>query len=328
MKLATVGTSEITNTFLSALKQDGTFTYEAAYSRSIDKARTVAASFGAARAYDSFETLAENQDIDVVYVASPNGLHFQHVSALLRAGKHVICEKPMFTTLKEFDTAFKIADEQGVYLFEAIRNIQTPVFRALQARLERAGTVRSAVFQLIQYSSRYDRFLKGELTNIFSPEFAGGALEDLGVYTLYPIIALFGRPKHAAYYPVMLSSGVDGSGTLVLTYNGFVCTLLCSKIAHSSAPSEIHGERGTWRINNPSNIHQLEWIDAHTKDVSLVASCPDSGDMIYEIARFGQIIGSGDQPAFQELRALGRDVLATMESVRLACGIRFPSDDR
>ncbi|CAM3194330.1 Gfo/Idh/MocA family protein [Sporolactobacillus spathodeae] len=328
MKLATIGTSKITESFLRSVAATGRMTFVGAYSRSEEKARAFAQKNGGQLWFSSLEALAGSPDVDVVYIASPNTLHHRQVCQMLAGGKHVICEKPIVVTRKEFDEAFRLADEQGVFLFEAIRNIQTPVFKTLQANLAQAGQIRSAVLELVQYSSRYDSFLKGTITNIFSPEFAGGALEDLGVYTIYPVIALFGSPLEAHYYPVKLSNGIDGSGTLILRYDQFVCTLLCSKIAHSSAPSEIHGEKGTWRINNPSDIHQLEWIDAHTKEVQPVASCCVPDDKVFEIANFADIIARHDQGAYEHLKQLSSNVLSVMEHVRKENGIIFPNDEQ
>jgi predicted dehydrogenase len=326
VKLATIGTSKITHSFLEAVKQSGRFSYEAAYSRTIEKAKSFAEAHGAGRWFASIDELAKSEDIDAVYVASPNGLHFQQVRTLLAGGKHVICEKPIFMTLKEFDEAFRLAEEKGVYLFEAIRNIQTPVFKKLAEQLPKAGRVRSAVIQQIQYSSRYDAFLEGHVTNIFSAKYAGGALEDIGVYPLYAAISLFGKPSGVNYYPVMLSSGVDGSGTLVLTYPDFVCTILCSKIAYSPAPSEIHGEKGTLRINSAADISRLEWIDVHTKEQVLLAESPSDNDKFYEIGHFADILEQQDEDEYLHLKTLSRQVLAAMEEARRQNGIRFPND--
>ncbi len=326
MKLATIGTSKITDSFLNAVEKSGRLTFEGAYSRTEEKAQTFTETHHGKKWFTSIEKLAESSDIDVVYVASPNSLHFEQVKVLLGAGKHVICEKPIFATGKEFAEAFELAEKNHVFLFEAIRNIQTPVFARLKEELPRAGKIRSAVLQLIQYSSRYDQFLEGKITNVFSPQFAGGALEDLGVYPLYVAVALFGAPEDAAYYPVKLSSGIDGSGTLVLRYEGFVCTILCSKIAHSGVPSQIHGEKGTFSINSSSDISRLEWQDAHTKETETVASNPSDNDKFYEINRFADIIENGRTSDYLHLKNLSREVLRVMETVRKQNGIIFPND--
>ncbi|RYM02925.1 Gfo/Idh/MocA family oxidoreductase [Sporolactobacillus sp. THM7-7] len=327
MKFGTIGTSWITDSFIEAAKKSGKLFFEGAYSRSEEKAKTFTGKHGGRQWFASIEDLAESSEIDAVYVASPNSLHYEQVKVLLRGGKHVICEKPMFMTVKECDDAFALAEKEDVFLFEAIRNIQTPVFRRLKEELPRAGTIRSGFLHLIQYSSRYDKFLDGKVANVFSPEYAGGALEDLGVYPLYAAVDLFGAPLESVYYPVKLSNGIDGSGTLILQYDGFVCTILCSKIAHSQVPSEIHGEKGTLRINSSSDISQLEWMDAHTKKTEVVASHPSDNDKVFEIVRFADVIENHDMEEYRRLKGLSRQVLEIMEKVRKEKGILFPSDE-
>lgn len=326
MRLATIGTSRITDSFLRAVEESGRLTFEGAYSRTEEKAQAFTRAHHGKKWFTSIEQLAGSSDIDVVYVASPNALHFKQVKILLSGGKHVICEKPIFANAKEFEEAFDLAEKNHVFLFEAIRNIQTPVFARLKQELPRAGKIRSALLHLIQYSSRYDQFLEGKITNIFSPEFAGGALEDLGVYPLYVAVALFGAPEDAAYYPVKLSNGIDGSGTLILQYEGFVCTILCSKIAYSKVPSQIHGEKGTFSINSSSDISRLEWVDAHTKETEIVASDVSDNDKFYEINHFADIIENGRTSDYLSLKSLSREVLQVMESVRRQNGIIFPND--
>ncbi|RYL88968.1 Gfo/Idh/MocA family oxidoreductase [Sporolactobacillus sp. THM7-4] len=328
MKLATVGTSWITDSFIEAAKKSGRLTFEGAYSRSEEKARAFTEKHKGEKWFVSLEDLASDSDIDVVYVASPNGMHGRQAEILLNGGKHVICEKPIFANLKEFKSAFKRAEEKNVFLFEAIRNIQTPVFKRLKKELPKAGRIRSALLHLIQYSSRYDKFLTGEVANVFSPKFAGGALEDLGVYPLSAAVALFGAPDDAAYYPVKLSTGVDGSGTLILKYDGFVCTILCSKIAHSQSPSEIHGEKGTFMINSSSNISRLEWMDSHTRKVESIDSDETENDMVYEIEHFANIIENRDIDEYRRLKKLSSEVVRIMENVRKQNGIIFPNDEK
>jgi predicted dehydrogenase len=326
MRLATIGTSKITDSFLQAVKKSGRFDYAGAYSRTEEKARSFTEKHHGSTWFTSLEALAASRDVDVVYVASPNGLHFKQVKQMLSGGKHVICEKPVFVTRREFDEAFELAEQNHVFLFEAIRNIQTPVFHRLKKELPRAGRLRSAILKQIQYSSRYDQFLSGHMTNIFSPEFAGGALEDLGVYPLYVAVALFGTPQEATYFPVRLSNGIDGSGTLVLRYDGLICTVLFSKIAHSESPSEIHGEKGTLSINSASDIARLEWTDAHTKETKLLAEHVSDNDKLYEIRHFADILEQNDRAEYRQLRDLSRSVLQIMETVRKENGIIFPND--
>lgn len=323
MKFATIGTSRITDQFIDASKQGNALQLEAVYSRSLQKAGEFAEKHQAPQTYNDLEELANDPSIDLVYIASPNSLHFQQAILFLSHQKHVICEKPMFTSVSEWEEAYRVAAKQDVYLFEAMRTIHSPNFKILKESVHRAGTVRSAILHTIQYSSRYDAFLSGELPNIFSSDFAGGALMDLGVYPLTMAISLFGSPKHVNYHPVMLKSGVDGSGTLVLDYEGFVCTILCSKITPSSTPSEIHGELGSISIQKASTIDTITFHDRQSGHAEVISVKENEQNMIYEIDVFAKVIRTKDQAAYEQLKKISYDVLSVLDQARKSSGIVF-----
>lgn len=322
MRLATIGTNWITSTFIESAKKTNQLTLQAVYSRSMEKAKEFAALHGAKNYTDNLQELAENPEIDIVYIASPNSLHFEQAILFLTHNIHVICEKPIFSTTKELEQAYKIAEQHGVYLFEAIRNIHTPNMEQLIKHLSCIGKVRSANLHYIQYSSRYDAFLDGNIPNVFSPKYSGGALVDLGVYPLSLAIKLFGEPENISYHPVILNSGVDGNGTLILKYNDFTCTIMCSKISQSFMPSEIHGESGTIVLNSVTPT-TLEWIDHKTNKRTSFEVQQDEHDMIYEINTFIQIIQTKDNNTYNELKQLSTTVLSITEKARKDNNIIF-----
>ncbi|ALC92412.1 oxidoreductase [Bacillus sp. FJAT-18017] len=323
INLATIGTSWITEAFISAARLSGKLELKAIYSRSADKARTFADHTGAPRIYTNLEEMAQSPDIDAVYIASPNSEHFRQALLFLKNKKHVFCEKPMFTNSKELEEAFRVAEKNGVYLFEAIRNIHSPNLDILREELGRAGTLRSAFLTYMKYSSRYDLVLKGEEPNIFSAKFSGGALMDLGVYAIHLAVRLFGRPQKVSYSPVMLPTGVDGSGTLVLSYPGFVCTIMCSKISDSFIPCEIHGESGTFILGDVAPISSIEFLDRKSGEKLSFGSQPAEEDMMYEAARFADIIEQKQNEAYQELKQQSRIVLEVIGEARKQNGIIF-----
>jgi predicted dehydrogenase len=316
INLGTVGTGWITESFIEAAKLSGKLNVTAVYSRTEEKAKALAHTYDAAHYFSDIEEMAKSAEIEAVYIASPNSIHFEQALTFLKNKKHVICEKPIFSNTAELEEAYQTAEENGVYLFEAIRNIHTPNFAILKEKLHLAGKIRSTVLPYIQYSSRYDLFLKGEVPNIFSSTYSGGALVDLGVYPLYLAVGLFGEPKKAAYHPVILSSGVDGSGTLVLEYQDFMCTILCSKISHSVIPCEIHGEKGTFVLEDAAPISEIRFIDSHTKESEILSVAQEDKDMVYECINIAQIIETKDDTQYEKLKDLSQIVLEITEEAR------------
>lgn len=329
MKLGIIGTSWITEDFIKAAHYSGKLTLTAVYSRSAEKAQQFARTYGASHKFTNLEQMAEDKNMDVVYIASPNSLHYGQAIMFLKQKKHVICEKPIFSNIAELRAAYKIAEEHGVYLFEAIRNIHSPNFARLQQALPRIGQARSALLHYVQYSSRYDLFLQGEEPNVFSPHFSGGALVDLGVYPVYLAVGLFGEPERVTYHPVTLRNGIDGAGTLILDYGdpSFICTIVCSKIAQSFIPSEIHGEAGTIILDQVSPIKELTFVDHRSKERTSLETKQSELDMVYEVDNIVDVIVANDRKQYEKLKNLSQAVLTITESARKQNGIVFASEN-
>jgi predicted dehydrogenase len=326
INLGTVGTGWITSSFIEAAQLSKEFKLVGVYSRTEEKAKLLADTYNASEVFSDCEKMAQSENIDAVYIASPNSVHFEQALLFLKHKKHVICEKPIFSNTRELVEAFKVAEENGVFLFEAIRNIHTPNFKTLKEKLPMAGEIRSAILPYIKYSSRYDLFLQGEEPNIFSSTFSGGALVDLGVYPLYLAVGLFGEPKKATYHPVILRSGVDGSGTLVLEYEEFVCTILCSKLSHSTILCEIHGEKGTFVLEDAAPISQIEFYDSHSKESKVLSVPLEEKDMMYECKNIAGIINTNNEKEYQRLKSLSEMVLKITEESRKQNNIIFDSE--
>ncbi|WP_455661793.1 Gfo/Idh/MocA family protein [Pradoshia sp.] len=327
MNYATIGTSMITERFIEAAAESGRLTLKAIYSRDLEKATRFANQYEVKLVFNHLEKLANCDEIEVVYIASPNSIHYEQAIFLMEHGKHIICEKPMFTSMKEWEKAFETARKNHVFLFEAMRTIHAPNFKLLKDNLGRVGQIRNVNLQYMKYSSRYDQYLDGEVPNIFSAKFAGGALVDLGIYPLYMAIALFGKPESSVYVPVMLESGVDGGGTLVLQYNDFVCTIVCSKITDSYGSNEIHGEKGNIIFPGSGTVGKIEYIDRKSKVCEPFSIEQTDNDMVYEIETFTNIIKTGDEERYLELTHLSGLVLNVMEEVRKKNGIIFGPDN-
>lgn len=317
MKFATIGTSWIAEKFIKASKEVNDFELYAVYSRSIEKAKEFAGKYSAQFYFDDLQEMGSCEDVDCVYIASPNSLHYQQAIGFLKQKKHVICEKPIFSNTTELNEAYRIAEENDVYLFEAIRNIYSPSFEVLKESVEKVGKVRSCILHRNRYSSQYDNYLEGKNPNVFSLDFSGGALVDMGIYPLYLIVTMFGKPINVSYTAIKLESGVDGSGVLLLTYDGFTCTIMCSKTSTSYIPCEIQGENGTISFEHPAKINNLKYIDRKTKQTSAIDTMDVDQDMIYEIEHFKGIIESNDNEDYQKLKETSLQVLTITETARM-----------
>ncbi len=312
IRFATLGTSAITELFIDAVAQVDGVRVDVVCSRDADRARAFAQRHGIPDAVDELAALAGR--VDAVYIGSPNGLHAAQAREALELGLHVFLEKPATPTAAEFADLVDTAAQRGLVVFEGMRNVYDPGLSRVRELLPRLGTIRRVSFSLCQRSARYDLVLQGEVPNIFDPALAGGALNDLGVYPLSALVALFGETDAVTAFTVPLPTGVDGAGTALLAYPGFVADIAFSKIAASARPSEVQGERGTLEIDRITEPRRLVLTPVGGAAEEHVVS-GDDNNMTYELMRFSELV-RGDDPAPDQARTAA--VLRLVERIRAA----------
>ena len=207
--------------------------------------------------------MAESPLIDAVYIASPNFLHAEQSILCMSRGKHVLCEKPFASNAKEVRAMIEASERYGVTLMEAMKPTLTPNFKAARTALGRLGTIRRYFSCYCQYSSRYDKFKEGTVLNAFRPEMSNGAMMDIGIYTIYPMVVLFGKPEKIDASGIVLSSGADGQGAVNFTYPGMNATTLYSE-DRQLIPADRDPGRGGQPHARPDQHHPAGDLHATT----------------------------------------------------------------
>ena len=318
-----IGTNVITERFLEAGKDAEGFCLRGVYSRSREKAVDFARKHGADLAFDSLEDMASCKEIDAVYVASPNSLHASQSIQMLKGGKHVLCEKPIASNQREFEEMKKVALEKRRILLEAMRSVYSPGFQAIRENLHKLGKIRRVSFQYCQYSRRYDNFKKGIIENAFNPALSNGALMDIGVYCVHPLVSLFGKPEKVISSSLKLSNGIDGAGTILTEYPDFQGELLYSKITDSRVSSQIQGEEGSLvirEIPDPQEV-VLYYRDGRTETLEIPRT---ENNMVYEIREFLRFIR--EKRYSHEYLENSQMEIELMDEVRRQQKIFFPAD--
>ncbi|MGP3610814.1 Gfo/Idh/MocA family protein [Anoxybacteroides rupiense] len=325
IRLATIGTNWITQEFLQAAQPISQLTLTAVYSRDEEKAKQFAAKTGAKRTFTHLEEMAKSDEIDAVYIASPNSLHAEQAVLLMNHGKHVLCEKPLASNTKEVQAMIEAAKANDVVLMEAMKTTLLPNFQAIRRHLHKIGKIRRYFANYCQYSSRYDAYKQGTVLNAFNPAFSNGALMDLGVYCLYPLVVLFGKPQSLKASSVMLESGVDGEGSIVLHYGDMDAVVMYSKITNSYVPAEIQGEEGSIvidAIHTPTKV-EIRYRDGRVEDITEPQT---HHPMYYEALEWTQLITRGQRQSEINSHAHSFITAEIMEEARKQTGIRFPAD--
>ncbi|MDB4868305.1 MAG: oxidoreductase [Cohnella sp.] len=325
IRFGVIGTNWITDQLIESARELEDFALTAVYSRTEERAREFGAKYGVTCIYTDVESMAKSDELDAVYIASPNSLHAQHAITCMNHGKHVLCEKPIASNSRELREMIRCAKTNNVVLLEALKSTMLPNFTAIQENLPRLGKVRRYFSSSCQYSSRYDAYKEGNILNAFNPVFSNGALMDLGIYCIYPMVVLFGRPDEIKATGVMLESGVDGEGSILLKYADMDAVIMYSKISDSSLPSEIQGEDGTMiihKISQPQKV-ELRFRDGSAEDISKPQA---SRTMVYEVMELISLIQNGRLESSINTYDHSLAVMEIMDEVRRQLGLVYPAD--
>ncbi len=292
--------------------------------KSEEKVRRLAAAYQVDKCYfDYREMLAD--DIDAVYIALPNHLHFEYAKKALQHHKHVIVEKPAVPLVEELEELEKLSRESGCMCFEAMSLHYLPAFIQLKEDIKKIGPMESVSLQYCQYSSRYDAFCRGKIAPVFDPMQCGGALMDLNVYNLHAILGIFGEPRKVCY-EAQMERGIDIGGTLLLDYPGFLASAAASKSHDGHTPCLFQGKKGTISIYgsvNGMNGYVMSLCDGEEKRVQ-TDNPPHR--LTYEFTEIFRALENNNWGLCTEMMGISKMAVQVLEAARKDAGILFPCD--
>ena len=323
IKLATIGTSNICNSFLEGTVITKRFVLSAVYSRRYETGLEFGKKHNCERIFTDLEKMAKCRDIDAVYIASPNSLHYTQSKMMLENGKHVICEKPIGCALKEYEELKALADKKGLVYMEAIIPVHCEYSDKVRKAVNQIGDIVTARINFFQRSSRWDDFARGEHVNIFDMSLKAGALNDIGVYCVYAALDLLGEPQKVTAFKNSAYNGADVSGCAVFQYEGFSALLNYGKNGQSFVESEIVGTDGAVKITAISQYAGVTLIkNGEEKQISLFP--PKAQLMSYEAEAFANYIESKQSLiSYDEASNLCLKVHKYMDEIKLSANLKY-----
>lgn len=337
IRLGTIGTSWITAQFIEAAQASNMYHVRAVYSRQADKARELAQRYGVDYYSDELNNLLFDPEIDAIYVASPNSVHFEQTMRAIRAGKHVIVEKPMFSSVEQWQEAHALAKKMNVMLFEAVVHVHGANYKRLKQlvnmkREELQRPFLGANLNIGQYSSKYTAYTDAidnqpeSVPNVFNLAMSGGTLMDIGVYPLYVAIDLFGIPSSVRYHAMKGPNAVDLFGNIILSYDTYQVNLFISKAVHSVMPSEIYMDDETIVIEGITRIDKVHVINTKGQAATVIEYKP-SNPMAGEVEHFAEMMMKRDdvhqQLLYENWTQLSLQVAQVMEDIRQSANLKL-----
>jgi predicted dehydrogenase len=295
-------------------------------SRSQGAADAFAERFGIDRAYGDWASLAADQDLDVVYVATPHTAHRAAAGMCLEAGRNVLCEKPFTLNLREAEELVALARERGRFLMEGMWTACNPLVRRMRALVDDGaiGEVRTV---------QADFGLAGPFPvahRLRDPEQGGGALLDLGVYPIAFAQMLLGEPSRVTAQSVLSPEGVDLQTGAVLGWeSGALGLVHCSIVGATGITASITGARG--RIDVPDGFFQPDRFVLHREGREPEEFALASGDGLRSSFRHEALevmrairAEETESPLVPLDATLG--VMRTLDTIRDQVGVRYPGE--
>lgn len=327
MKLGIIGAGMIVNDFLTITSHLKDLELEAIFGRKNNEKimKELKNKYKIKNIFFDYNELL-NSDVDTVYIALPNNLHFEFSKIALEANKNVIVEKPMTSNYREALSLSNLAREKNLFIFEAITNQYLPNYKKIKELLPSLGEIKIVQCNYSQYSTRYDSFKAGSVLPSFDPNFSGGALMDLNIYNIHYIVGLFGKPKNVEYYP-NIEKGIDTSGILMLDYEKFKCVCIGAKDCKAPIANNIQGDKGCIYQDTPANICKKFELLMNDGTSKLINENNYEHRMVNEFIEFIDIIKNNNLDKCYKLLNHSLIVSDVLTIARKKGGIIFPADN-
>lgn len=326
IRLATVGRGPIVDCFIAGAKLTGRFSLDAVYSRNEESGREFAKKHGADKVYTDLSDLANDCEIDAVYVASPNICHAPQCEILLKGGKHVICEKPIAVSSDEYVKTKALADSLGLIYMEAIIPRFVDNHDTVVDAVKQIGNIAMAKIDYCQLTSRYEKLMKGEQVNIFDMSLAAGGLMDIGVYCVYAAVDLLGAPNSIKAEASFLNNGADSGGTAVFSYDTFTAAVTYSKVGQSMAPCEIIGDKGSVIIEK-IGLYQGAYLFKDGEKTPLFEELPKENLMGMEATALADFIEGKRLDVYESASELCLNVHKCMDIIKKDANIKYTYEE-
>lgn len=321
-KVGILGTGWIAERMAETLSgMEGVEKYAVA-SRTDEKAAEFAAQWGFSRSYGSYEALAQDADVDLVYIATPHSHHYDNVKMCLLAGRHVLCEKAFTANARQAEEIIAMARERNLFLTEAIWTRYQP-FRQTVLDIMNSGVI-GKIHQL----SANLCYPNIGLPRMYLPELAGGALLDIGVYAINFAAMFFGSDyKIVASSCQLTDTGVDLTNTMTLHWpDGRMGILWSSNSVRSERQGVISGEKGHIIIENINNPQSATIVD-NDYNVIEVVKCPKQiTGYEYQVYESMECICNGKLESSFMPHAETIRIMKEMDNLRAAWGVKYPWD--
>jgi len=320
-KWGIIGPGKIAHKFAQGLASVKGAELFAVASRSENRARDFANQYRIPFYYQGYENIVKNQEVDIIYISTPNALHYENTLMCLENGKPVLCEKPFTISRGQLQRLVNTAGDKKVFLMEAIWTRFLPTIQKV-IEIRNSGELGAIRAIYADFGFKAPVEYDGRLYNL---ELGGGALLDIGIYPVFLSLLLLGKPSEIKSTAVLSRTGADESCSILFKYdNGSLANLASTFILDTPIEANIIFEKGRIRINRrwfaPSS---LTITDRKEKTNELTFKYNGNGYHL-EAEEAMKCLEKGLTECPELPLGFSLELMGLLDQIREQCGIRYP----
>ena len=322
MNIGIIGAGRIVNIVVQALNALPQINCYAIASRDLARAQEYAQKYGFEKAYGSYEEMLQDPKVELVYIATPHSHHYEHMMMCIENGKPVVCEKAFTLNAEQARKVKAAANEKGVYVAEAIWPRYMPSRKMIN------DVIASGVIGKVNTLTANLSYKIDDKERIVTPELAGGALLDIGVYGINFAIMHFGWDVERMESSVkMTDAGVDAMETITIFYkDGRMAVLTHSIYARSDRKGIIHGEKGYIVVENINNPGSISVFDDNDQLLAHYDVPEQINGYEYEFIEAVECISAGKVESDSMPLEDSIFMMEVMDSLRNSWGLVYPQE--
>ncbi len=313
-----LGCGTIANEMAAAFQKMGKEIYGVS-NRTLEKAQEYAKTYGVKHVFDTYEDMLADENIDVIYIATPHSMHYENMKKAVCAGKHVLCEKAITVNAGQLEEVLELAEKHHVVVREAMTISHMPLYQKLKERIKEGAIGKMKMVQVNFGSNKgYD-----STNRFFALEAAGGALLDIGVYaTSFARTFLSEMPNTILTTVEYLETGADEQAGIVMKNTKGEMVVMCLTLrAKQPKRGVVTGDQGYIEVYEYPRACKATITNTETGEVETVEAGKSEDALQYEIeAMEGSIEGSWKD----DCQEITRDTMKILTSVRTQWGMRYP----
>ncbi len=314
-----IGLGNIAHKFAADLQLSDHAVLQGVASRSLEKATEFAEIYNAVTAYDSYEALANDPKIDVIYIATPHTFHFENTMLCLQHGKAVLCEKPMGINSTQVQTMIQEAKSRKLFLMEAIWTRFIPAIEKMISLLDEK-TIGDIVHVRADFGFKAELNLE---SRAFNKSLGGGSLLDIGIYPIFLSLLVLGIPTDVKTMARMTETDVDSFCALLFDYATNAKAILESTFeANTPTEAYIHGTKGAIKLHR--RFHHPTTITLYKNGEEIVFEIPYTGNgYVHEIEEVNSCLRNGQTESSKLPLELSLNLITIIDRVKAQIGLQY-----